>query len=89
MLLFLTFQKNDFKLFRILSVDYQYFNNVSCEKIKYWISMCFMKKVFRVFTLRIWNTLVLQKKNAGRIFNFLWRIKKLGHTFCYNRDTGA
>jgi len=48
--------------------------------------MCFMKKMFRVFTFRIWNTLVFQKKNAGRIFNFLWRIKNLGRAFCYNRN---
>jgi hypothetical protein len=50
--------------------------------------MCFMKKVSRVSALRIWNTPVFPKKNAGIIFNFLWRIKKLGHTFCYNQSTG-
>lgn len=40
--------------------------------------------MFRVSTLRIWNMPVLIKKNTTAFFAFLWRIKKLGHPFCYN-----
>jgi len=45
------------------------------------------KGVPRFYTQNLEHSCFFQK-NAGRIFNFLWRIKKLGHTFCYNQDTG-
>jgi|GEM_PF-4544250 len=39
--------------------------------------------MFRVFTLKIWNMLIL-KKDAGDFFIFFSGIKKLGQPLCYN-----
>lgn len=48
--------------------------------------MFFIKKVFRVSTLKIWNMPILIKKSIGAFSAFLWTIKKLGHLFCYNKN---
>lgn len=45
--------------------------------------MCFIFNPFRCFTLKKWNICYLQKKKRRQFLIFLWRIKKLGHLFCY------